>query len=129
MRNTPANRFLSSRAESCADRRDWVIGTPDDGIAWIEQKLEETGGFGGLLLHCPEWCDHQKATRSMEMFARYVMPHFQGHNATFKDEWRIIKERTEGGRIAYDTGSRPGNLTARDPNAVKAPQPKAASGE
>ncbi|MFL2668227.1 MAG: hypothetical protein ACJ0HT_01470, partial [Alphaproteobacteria bacterium] len=47
--------FSEFTPESCADRRDWVIGTPDDAIAWLDAKMEETGGFGGLLLHSPEW--------------------------------------------------------------------------
>ncbi|HEX2230262.1 MAG TPA: LLM class flavin-dependent oxidoreductase, partial [Candidatus Binatia bacterium] len=33
-------------ARSGADRRDWIIGTPDDAIAQIERMQAETGGFG-----------------------------------------------------------------------------------
>lgn len=126
----PGQPFSEFTPESCADIRDWVIGTPDDGIKWIQDKMDETGGFGGMLLHVPEWTDSQKWRRSMEMFARYVMPAFQGHNTTYKDEWRIIQEKTDNGAIAYDTGGRPSNLTTREPNAAKAAsKPKIASGE
>jgi limonene 1,2-monooxygenase len=106
----PGQPYEEFTPESCAEMRDWVIGTPDDAIAWIEQKQAVTGGFGGVMLTCHEWCDIRKITRSMEMFARYVMPRFQGHNATYRDEWRRIQEKTEDGKIAYDTGGRPSNL-------------------
>ncbi|MBT5454962.1 MAG: hypothetical protein HOK82_00045, partial [Rhodospirillaceae bacterium] len=52
----------------------------------------------------------------------------QGHNATYKDEWRIIQEKTNNGAIAYDTGGRPSNLTTQEPNVGPA-KPKVASGE
>ena len=42
-------------ARSGADRRDWIIGTPEDAIAQIERMQAETGGFGGLLLSTHEW--------------------------------------------------------------------------
>lgn len=124
----PGQKYEDFTAESCADIRDWVIGTPDDAIAWIEAKLEETGGFGGILLHCHEWCDLQKIQRSLEMFARYVMPHFQGHNANFHEEWRKIKDRTLDGKIQYSPRGRPSNLTTQEPNFSPMPKPKAVSG-
>jgi limonene 1,2-monooxygenase len=112
--------------ESCADIRDWVIGTPDDAIAWLEAKQEETGGFGGLLLHSPEWTDRHKWERSMEMFARYVMPHFQGHSTTFKNEWDKIQATTQDGKILRETGGRPNNLTTYEPHRLLETTAKAA---
>jgi limonene 1,2-monooxygenase len=55
---------------SGADRRDWIIGTPDDAIAEIERMQAETGGFGGLLLTSHEWTATDKTRRSYELFAR-----------------------------------------------------------
>ena len=107
--------FEDFTPESCAEMRDWVIGTPDDAIEWIEHKMDVTGGFGGLMLTAHEWCDFQKIGRSMEMFARYVMPRFTGHNATYQDEWKRIQEKTKDGKIAYDTGGRPSNLQTYRP--------------
>jgi limonene 1,2-monooxygenase len=123
----PGQPFAEFTPESCTDRRDWVIGTPDDAIAWIEDKLDVMGGFGGIMLTSHEWTGFAKICNSMEMFARYVMPHFQGHNATYQDEWRRIQEKTSDGRIAYDTGGRPGNLMGYQP--AEPAKPKAASGE
>ena len=121
--------FSEFTPESCADRRDWVIGTPDDAIAWLDAKMEETGGFGGLLLHSPEWTNRHKWERSMEMFARYVMPHFQGHNQTFKSEWDKVQAKTDDGKILRDTGGRPSNLNTYEANRHPPIAPKAASGE
>jgi limonene 1,2-monooxygenase len=125
----PGQPFSEFTPESCADIRDWVIGTPDDAIAWLAAKQEETGGFGGLLLHSPEWTDRHKWERSMEMFARYVMPHFQGHNTTFKSEWDKIQAKSKDGKIERSTGGRPSNLTTYEPNRPPMVSPKAASGE
>lgn len=93
----PGQPFAEFTAQSCADRRDWVIGTPADAIEWIERKQEETGGFGGLMLTTHEWADRANLCRSMELFARYVMPHFRGHSATYHDEWRRIREGFDPG--------------------------------
>jgi len=109
----PGQPFEEFTPESCADIRDWVIGTPDDAIAWIEDKIEYTGGFGGVMLHCHEWTNFDKIRNSLEMFARYVMPHFQGRNRVLHDEWRMIQERTDGGKIPWDNGGKPNNLVMK----------------
>jgi limonene 1,2-monooxygenase len=58
-----------------------VIGTPDDAIATIESLQKQTGGFGCLMLLSHEWADSQATDKSYELFARYVIPHFQRTNA------------------------------------------------
>jgi len=58
-----------------------VIGTPDDAIAFIEQLIEQSnGGFGTLLIQAHEWADVAATHRSYELFARYVLPHFDRHS-------------------------------------------------
>ncbi len=109
-REHPDQKFEQFTPESIADRRDWVIGTPDDAIAWIEGKMAETGGFGGVMLTANEWTSYDKISRSIEMFARYVTPRFQGHNATFQDEWRRLENRWREGTTGFDSGGRPSNL-------------------
>jgi len=44
------------------------------------QHLEtlSAGGFGGLLFRAHEWATREQTLRSYELFARYVMPRFQG---------------------------------------------------
>jgi limonene 1,2-monooxygenase len=55
-----------------------VIGTPDDAIAQIRRLAEQSQGFGTYLLMAHEWADRLQTLRSYELFARYVMPAFQG---------------------------------------------------
>jgi limonene 1,2-monooxygenase len=93
-REYPDQPLSEFTPQSCVDRRDWVVGTPDDAIAWIERYLEQTGGFGGVMLTTHEWTDAPRIRNSMELFARYVMPKFRGHNATFLDDWDRVKRRT-----------------------------------
>jgi len=58
-----------------------VIGTVDDAIAQIERLQTQSGGFGCLLQMAHEWADRDATLRSYELFARYVMPRFQGSTA------------------------------------------------
>ena len=103
--------FEEFTAESCVDRRDWVVGTPDDAIAWIERQIADTGGFGGVMLTAHEWTSTEKIAKSLELFARYVMPRFTGMtNNSLPDEWRRLKGATAGGQIAFKAGGRPSNL-------------------
>ena len=84
---------------SAAQVRRWIIGTPDDAIAAIERFQEETGEFGGLMLTTHEWVEPAKVRRSLELFARYVMPHFRGHTLDLQDEWRRTQAASAAGRL------------------------------
>ena len=55
-----------------------VIGTPDDAIAKIQSLVDESGGFGTFLLFGHDWATPGATIESLELFAQYVMPHFQG---------------------------------------------------
>ncbi|MBI4640106.1 MAG: LLM class flavin-dependent oxidoreductase [Candidatus Tectomicrobia bacterium] len=71
--DTPLEGVIDKMVESSA----WVVGTPDDCIARIEQLDELSGGYGGLLILAHEWAPREKILKSYELFARYVMPRFQ----------------------------------------------------
>jgi limonene 1,2-monooxygenase len=101
-------------ARSGADRRDWIIGTPEDAIAQIERMQAENGGFGGLMLTTHEWASTEKLRRSYELFARYVMPHFRGHTQGYKDEWRRIQKAAADGGFKSENTGRPSNLVLKD---------------
>lgn len=84
-------------AQQIVDKRRWIIGTPDDAIEAIQALIDETGGFGGLMIATHEWVAQQKINYSLELFARYVMPHFRGHTADLKRAWeRTISDRADG---------------------------------
>lgn len=101
-------------ARSAADRRDWIIGTPDDAIAHIERLQAETGGFGGLMLTAHEWASAEKIRKSLELFARYVIPHFRGHTRAYQDEWLRLQKAAERGGITVISDGRPSNLVRRE---------------
>ncbi|MFP5321598.1 MAG: LLM class flavin-dependent oxidoreductase [Acidimicrobiia bacterium] len=77
-----------------------VIGTPDDAIAYIEGLLEQSGGFGTFLMLGHDWARPEATIESYRLFAREVMPHFQGqlvrpHEA---HEWATGKRNELFGR-------------------------------
>ena len=98
---------------SGADRRDWIIGTPDDAIAQIERMQTETGGFGGLMLTTHEWASTEKLRHSYELFARYVMPHFRGHTQGYRDEWQRIQQAVSDGGSKLNHADQPSNLSSK----------------
>jgi limonene 1,2-monooxygenase len=55
-----------------------VIGTPEMAIAQIQRLIDQSGGFGTYLFMAHEWADRLATLASYELFAREVMPAFQG---------------------------------------------------
>jgi len=101
-----------------------LVGTPETVIKGIERLVElSQGGFGGVLFRAHEWATREETLRSYELFARYVMPRFQGSLATIVDsnEWCRQNRRTIFGpnvdaiRQAYRDAGRevPAEFTAR----------------
>ena len=78
-----------------------TIGTPSDAIERIEAMVERTGGFGAFLLLAHNCADPAATRRSYELFARYVMPHFQranqGRHASY--EWTQANGQRLGARV------------------------------
>jgi len=56
-----------------------LVGSPDTVAKGIHQLLKNSqGGFGGVMFRAHEWATREQTLRSYELFARYVMPQFQG---------------------------------------------------
>jgi limonene 1,2-monooxygenase len=55
-----------------------AIGTPDDAAAQVQRLVDQSGGFGAMLLLAHEWANPQATRRSYELVAQHVMPRFQG---------------------------------------------------
>jgi limonene 1,2-monooxygenase len=64
--------------EQMIEAGSWVVGTPDDLIAFIRGLEDRTGGFGTFLAWGHEWAGPEATLRSLDLFARFVMPQFQG---------------------------------------------------
>lgn len=79
---------LANSVEQASSPREFVegyvaagnccIGTPDAAIAYISGLLEQSGGFGTLLLLGHDWADPHATYHSYDLFARHVIPHFKG---------------------------------------------------
>jgi limonene 1,2-monooxygenase len=56
-----------------------LVGSPETVAKGIERLLEYTeGGAGAVLFRAHEWANREDTLRSYELFARWVMPRFQG---------------------------------------------------
>ncbi|BBC68612.1 hypothetical protein MMRN_55080 [Mycobacterium marinum] len=64
--------------EDYAAKGNCCIGTPEDAIAYIEDLLNRSGGFGTLLLLGHDWASPQATFHSYDLFARKVIPYFKG---------------------------------------------------
>ncbi|MGE4219433.1 MAG: LLM class flavin-dependent oxidoreductase [Alphaproteobacteria bacterium] len=91
-----------------------LVGSPEVAIEGIERLLElSNGGFGGVLFRAHEWANREQTLRSYELFARYVMPRFQGsldtlyvsNEFTRTNRADVIGRNVEAVRRAFtDTG-------------------------
>ncbi len=81
------------------------IGTPDDAIEMVENLVEQTGGFGKVLLFTgTDWTSQEALNRSLELFAREVMPAFQGsYRSTVHAMERARRTRDE--RVAEQSAA------------------------
>jgi limonene 1,2-monooxygenase len=92
-----------------------LVGSVDTIVRGI-QRLQElsAGGFGGVLFRAHEWANREQTLKSYELFARYVMPRFQGSIDTVRDsnEWArgnrktIFSPNVEAVRRAYTDAGR-----------------------
>jgi limonene 1,2-monooxygenase len=72
-----------------------AIGTPDDAAAQVQRLVDQSGGFGCMLLLAHEWANPQATRRSYELIAQHVMPRFQGQaQATLDAKARATETRT-----------------------------------
>ena len=95
----PANEIV----DYMVDNGQWIVGTPDDAIAAIERLQEASGGFGGLLARAEDWTTRENLYHSYELFARYVMPRFQGSLTGIMESnsrFSAMREALQGNRRA-----------------------------
>jgi limonene 1,2-monooxygenase len=77
-----------------------VIGTPDDAIEYIQGLIDQSGGFGTFLFLGHDWANPEATYKSYRLFAREVMPHFQGQIAAPRrsHDWATAKRGEIFGR-------------------------------
>jgi limonene 1,2-monooxygenase len=86
--------------ESYAENESVIIGPPDEAIEYIEGLIHQSGGFGTFLLLGHDWANPERTINSYRLFAREVMPHFQGQLAAPRasHEWAIANRGELFGR-------------------------------
>jgi limonene 1,2-monooxygenase len=62
------------------ENNPWIIGSPEDCFTQLHEMDEAVGGFGALLFNSREWVTIDRWSRSLELFARYVSPHFRARD-------------------------------------------------
>jgi len=114
-----------------------LVGSPETVIKGIERlQGYSQGGFGGILFRAHEWANREQTLRSYELFARYVMPRFQGSIDTVRgsNDWARGNRRTifspnvEAVRRAYTDAGRevPAEFQQRTSGARDLPESPAA---
>jgi limonene 1,2-monooxygenase len=83
--------------DTLATRPTDIIGTAEDAIEKI-RAIREQIGVGGLLIRSKEWASREATLRSYELFARYVMPEFQGSLAGLKAAEAVAKKYADSQR-------------------------------
>jgi limonene 1,2-monooxygenase len=94
-KDSPEQPLTELAIDRFIDAGTMVIGTPDDAIAKIRELNESTGGFGGVLNMIMDWGSRDQQQRSYELFARYVMPVFQGSADSIAYSNRWSRERRD----------------------------------
>jgi limonene 1,2-monooxygenase len=93
-----------------------LVGSPDTVARGIERLIGYSqGGIGGVLFRAHDWADWEQSKRSYELFARWVMPRFQGSLDTVcnSQDWARANRRdvfgpnVEAIRRAYTDAGRP----------------------
>jgi limonene 1,2-monooxygenase len=74
-----------------------LVGSPNTVARGIERLIAQSqGGIGGVMFRAHEWADREQTLRSYELFARWVMPRFQGSldSVIGSREWAKSHRRT-----------------------------------
>jgi len=96
------------------ERHHGAIGTPDDAISVIKRLQEKQGEFGVMLNSIFQWTDSAPLRRSLELYQRYVWPHFDRGNTRRQAsyDWVIASTaemselRNDAVRLMYEKHAR-----------------------
>ena len=89
--------------EEAMERGGVIVGTPDDAIEAVARIQERSGGIGGILGLAHEWTNTEKTHRSYELWARHVMPRFQGQIEVIENNRNWIE--SDLGKVFHGTGA------------------------
>jgi limonene 1,2-monooxygenase len=107
---SPASLPAGREPEAAAESRTAIIGTVDDAIETIEYLLQQSGGFGTLLVTVQDWATRQQTKHSFELLGRYVVPHFRRSTESLRRSQRWVSEHRD-------------DFTAQAREAARQPEP------
>jgi limonene 1,2-monooxygenase len=81
-----------------------IVGTPEMAVKHIERLIERSGGFGTFLAFGVDWANREATLRSHELFAREVMPRFDGSIPSRAASFGRAKARQESDGQIRDAG-------------------------
>lgn len=89
-----AGRTFEERIEWAMSTGNALIGTPEDAIEKIGQFVDASGGnLGAFLFWGHEWASPAATLRNYNLFARDVMPAFQGTTRRLHQETIFAKKK------------------------------------
>jgi limonene 1,2-monooxygenase len=100
----PVPKDVTNVAEFIVGTRRAIVGTPDDAIREIEIMQEGSGGFGVVMFMCHDWAGWEATQRSYALFARHVIPHFQGQFDARRESYDVAATHQPDHRAAATEG-------------------------
>jgi len=73
-----------------------IIGTPAQARELIQKLIDQSGGFGSMLIMGTDWANPQATRRSFELIAQEVAPHFQGQSQPLFDAAARAGQKRDG---------------------------------
>ncbi|WP_433608092.1 LLM class flavin-dependent oxidoreductase [Prescottella agglutinans] len=77
-----------------------IIGTPAQARELIQKLIDQSGGFGSMLIMGTDWANPAATRRSFELIAQQVAPHFQGQSQPLFDAATRAGKVREGHNVA-----------------------------
>ncbi|MFI5528205.1 LLM class flavin-dependent oxidoreductase [Kitasatospora sp. NPDC051853] len=99
----PATLPVGREVDAAVEAGTVIVGSVDDAIESIERMLQESGGFGTLLVNTHDWATREQVKHSFELLARYVAPHFNGSLAGIRASQRWVAANRD--RFALEGGA------------------------
>ena len=66
------------------------------------------------MLTTHEWAGSEKLKRSLELFARYVIPYFNAGRYNYKAEAQLLADQVKAhGAVPLDVAGKPSNLASK----------------
>jgi limonene 1,2-monooxygenase len=100
-----------------------IVGTPEMAVAHLQRLVDRTGGFGSFLITSVDWANREATRRSFELFAREVIPHFDGSIPARRQAFERAKLRQAADGALRDVGREKATADYYQTSEQSAPSP------